>query len=125
MSTGSFYLIRQPKVQPDEDMIDQQPVHSPAIALDGLTKEYPGGMPALAGLTFNVERGEVFGLLGPNGAGKTTTVRMLTGLLSPTEGEATVSGISIRTGGEMLRSRVGLPTENPGLYDRLSGRENL
>jgi len=95
-----------------------------SIEVAGLSKRF-ADRTAVEGLTFNVDRGEVFGLLGPNGAGKTTTVRMLTGLLSPTEGEATVSGISIRTGGEMLRRKVGLLTENPGLYDRLTGRENL
>jgi ABC-2 type transport system ATP-binding protein len=76
-------------------------------------------------LTFQVDPGEVFGLLGPNGSGKTTTVRLLTGLLSPSEGEAVVSGFSIVGGGESLRRAVGLLTENPGLYDRLTARENL
>lgn len=80
---------------------------------------------AVQGLTFDVRPGEVFGLLGPNGAGKTTTVRMLTGLLTPSEGEAHVWGFSARTQGEELRRAVGLLTEQPGLYDRLTARENL
>ena len=95
-----------------------------AIDVAALTKRF-GQRAALDRVTFEVHSGEVFGLLGPNGAGKTTTVRILTGLLSPTEGEATVCGLSVRDGGESLRRSVGLLTENPGLYDRLTARENL
>ncbi len=86
-----------------------------------------GSRVAVEGVSFTVSPGEVFGLLGPNGAGKTTTVRMLTGLLEPTQGSATVAGVEIPAGdnGTTLRSRVGLLTESPGLYDRLSARENL
>lgn len=94
------------------------------IEANGLAKRF-GERVAVSGLTFDVQPGEVFGLLGPNGAGKTTTVRMLTGLLSPTDGEARVFGVDVRTGGVALRRSVGLLTEQPGLYDRLSGRENL
>ncbi len=94
-----------------------------AILVEGLAKRF-GARTAVEGLTFRVGEGEVFGLLGPNGAGKTTTVRMLAGLLSPSAGRATVTGLSIRAG-EPLRRVVGLLTEHPGLYDRLTGRENL
>lgn len=94
------------------------------IRVQGLSKRF-GARTAVEGLSFDVRAGEVFGLLGPNGAGKTTTVRMLTGLLSPSEGDAEVWGHSVRTGGEQLRRAVGLLTEQPGLYDRLSARENL
>jgi len=94
------------------------------IQVQGLAKRF-GGRAAVEGLTFDVRPGEVFGLLGPNGAGKTTTVRMLTGLLQPSEGEAIVWGHSVRTHGEELRRTVGLLTEQPGLYDRLTARENL
>jgi ABC-2 type transport system ATP-binding protein len=94
------------------------------VTATGLAKRF-GDRDAVTGLTFEVRPGEVFGLLGPNGAGKTTTVRMLTGLLTPSEGEATVCGLSVRTGGEALRRTVGLLTEQPGLYDRLTARENL
>lgn len=90
----------------------------------GLAKRF-GTRTAVEGLTFEVLPGEVFGLLGPNGAGKTTTVRMLTGLISPSEGDAEVCGLPVRTRGEAVRARVGLLTEQPGLYDRLSARENL
>lgn len=94
------------------------------ISVQGLAKRF-GARTAVEGLDFHVRPGEVFGLLGPNGAGKTTTVRMLTGLLQPSEGEARVWGHSVRTDGEALRRVVGLLTEQPGLYERLSARDNL
>ena len=94
------------------------------IHVEGLGKRF-GDRVAVEGLSFHVRPGEVFGLLGPNGAGKTTTVRMLTGLLRPSEGEATVWGHRVDRDGEALRKVVGLLTEQPGLYDRLTARENL
>ncbi|MGQ0507399.1 MAG: ABC transporter ATP-binding protein [Myxococcaceae bacterium] len=95
-----------------------------ALSVAQLSKRF-GDRIAVEGLTFEVRAGEVFGLLGPNGAGKTTTVRMLTGLLSPSSGEATVCGIPLGSDGETLRKTIGLLTEQPGLYDRLTARENL
>ncbi|ABF87664.1 ABC transporter, ATP-binding protein [Myxococcus xanthus DK 1622] len=94
------------------------------IHVQDLGKRF-GDRVAVEALSFHVRPGEVFGLLGPNGAGKTTTVRMLTGLLQPTEGEATVWGHRVDRDGEPLRKVVGLLTEQPGLYDRLTARENL
>ena len=94
------------------------------IEVRSLSKVF-GPRTAVEGLYFDVQPGEVFGLLGPNGAGKTTTVRMLTGLLRPSSGSATVCGVALDGDGEALRSRVGLLTEQPGLYDRLTARENL
>ncbi len=94
------------------------------IEVRSLSKQF-GPRVAVEGLDFDVAPGEVFGLLGPNGAGKTTTVRMLTGLLRPSGGRATVCGVPLDGDGEQLRSRVGLLTEQPGLYDRLTARENL
>jgi ABC-2 type transport system ATP-binding protein len=80
---------------------------------------------AVDGITFHVEQGEVFGLLGPNGAGKTTTVRLLNGILPPSEGTARVFGFDPATHGEDIRRRTGVLTETPALYERLSARENL
>jgi ABC-2 type transport system ATP-binding protein len=80
---------------------------------------------AVAGMTFTVEPGEVFGLLGPNGAGKTTTVRLLNGILPPSEGTARVFGFDPTTHGEDIRRKTGVLTETPALYERLSARENL
>jgi ABC-2 type transport system ATP-binding protein len=94
------------------------------IEVVGLAKRF-GERTAVEGLTFEVHPGEVFGLLGPNGAGKTTTVRMLTGLLTPSEGDAVVCGLPVRGNHEKLSRQIGLLTEQPGLYDRLTGRENL
>ena len=97
-----------------------------SVVARGLFRKF-GAYTAVEGLNFEVQAGEVFGLLGPNGAGKTTTVRMLTGLLEPSGGEAEVCGERIPLHGEgtALRKKVGLLTEQPGLYDRLSARENL
>ena len=98
-----------------------------AIEAQGLAKSF-GGRPACRDVSFQVERGEVFGLLGPNGAGKTTTLRMLAGLYAPDAGTARVAGFDIapgRPGPPGLRARVGLLTESPGFYDRLTARENL
>jgi ABC-2 type transport system ATP-binding protein len=80
---------------------------------------------AVRGLTIEVGRGEVFGFLGPNGAGKTTTVRLLASLIGPSEGRAWVEGAEVGVDAHRLRSRVGLLTESPGLYERLSSAENL
>ena len=98
-----------------------------AIEASGLTKSF-GGRAACRDVSFEVERGEVFGLVGPNGAGKTTTLRMLAGLYAPDAGTARVAGFGIapgRPGGPELRRRIGLLTEQPGFYDRLTARENL
>jgi ABC-2 type transport system ATP-binding protein len=76
-------------------------------------------------LSFEVEEGEVFGLLGPNGAGKTTTIRILACLLSPTGGNARVCGFTITDEPAKVRQRVGILTENPCLYERLTAFENM
>jgi ABC-2 type transport system ATP-binding protein len=80
---------------------------------------------AVDDLSLTVEEGEVFGLLGPNGAGKTTTVRMLTALIAPTSGTATVAGYQLGPDDMDVRRRVGILTESPGLYDKLSAEQNL
>ena len=80
---------------------------------------------AVRGIDLEVHRGEVLGLLGPNGAGKTTTVRLLTALIEPSEGSATVDGFDVRDQADQVRARVGILTETPGLYDKLSATANL
>ena len=67
----------------------------PAIEVTDLKKTYRGGIEAVRGISFQVERGEIFGFLGPNGAGKSTTIMMLTTLIKPTGGHATVNGLDI------------------------------
>lgn len=95
-----------------------------AIVARGLGRSF-GPRVAVEGISFEVGTGEVFGLLGPNGAGKTTTVRMLCALLSPSAGEAEICGLRLGRDDVAIRAAVGLLTEQPGLYDRLSARENL
>lgn len=80
---------------------------------------------AVDGLTLEVTEGEVFGFLGPNGAGKTTTVRMLTSLIRPTSGTAQVAGYQVGVDDVKIRRNVGLLTESPGMYERLSAEKNL
>jgi ABC-2 type transport system ATP-binding protein len=80
---------------------------------------------AVDSLTLDVAPGEVFGWLGPNGAGKTTTVRMLTGLIGPSSGRASIYGLEIGRDNQAIRQIVGLLTETPGMYDRLSAEKNL
>jgi ABC-2 type transport system ATP-binding protein len=76
-------------------------------------------------LSFEVGKGEIFGILGPNGAGKTTTIRMLACLLTPTEGTAFVGGFDVVDDSLKVREMVGILTENPSLYDRLTAMENM
>ena len=84
-----------------------------------------GGMEAVAGVSFSVQRGEIFGLLGPNGAGKTTTIRMLTGQIDPTSGSATVAGCDVVKERQRLKERIGVVFEEQNLYERLTARQNL
>ena len=94
------------------------------IYADGLTKRF-GDNTAVDNLTVHIRRGEVFGLLGPNGAGKTTTVRLLTALIAPTSGTATIDGLRLGEDDDALRQKIGILTETPGVYPRLSARQNL
>jgi len=95
-----------------------------SIVAEGLTKRF-NGLTAVDGLSFEVEQGEIFGLLGPNGAGKTTTIRILASLIQPSEGEAYVGGLSVRDDALRVRETIGILTESPSLYERLSAQENL
>ena len=94
------------------------------IVMERLSKQF-GETRAVDGLTLEVNRGEIFGFLGPNGAGKTTTIRMLVALISPTEGTAKVAGYTLGKEDTQIRQAVGILTESPGLYDRLSAEHNL
>lgn len=89
-----------------------------AVELRGVTRRF-GQVLALDDVSLSVSRGEIVALLGPNGAGKTTSTRIIAGVLAPTEGEAVVDGISTRSHASMTRSRVGLVTEQPALYERM------
>jgi ABC-2 type transport system ATP-binding protein len=97
----------------------------PALSVRGLGKSF-GDRVAFEDVSFEIGYGEVFGFLGPNGAGKTTTVRTLGTLIAPTSGSATVAGIPLAPeNGVEIRRRIAVMPESPGLYLRLSVRENL
>ncbi|MGH2507008.1 MAG: ATP-binding cassette domain-containing protein [Ktedonobacteraceae bacterium] len=95
-----------------------------AIETNTLTRAF-GSLVAVDELTLTIPEGTVFGFLGPNGAGKTTTVRMLSALIAPTRGTATVAGHRLGENNEAIRQSIGILTETPGLYDRLSAWQNL
>lgn len=94
------------------------------IQTKGLSKTF-GSVVALKNLDLAVRKGGIFGYLGPNGAGKTTTVRILSGLLKPTSGDATVCGFDVHTQRNDIKRVTGLLPESPGLYSKLSAVEFL
>lgn len=94
------------------------------IEANGLSKDF-GDFRAVDEVSFKVEAGEIFGLLGPNGAGKTTTLRMLSGLLTPTEGQATIAGFGMQDQKMKARQSLGFLTGDMDLYRRLNPRELL
>ena len=94
------------------------------ITTTNLTKKF-GDFTAVDSISLQVNRGEIFGFLGPNGAGKSTTIRMLTTLLTPTSGSATVSGFDIKTQQDKVRTKIGLVAEKIILYDYLTAMENI
>jgi ABC-2 type transport system ATP-binding protein len=95
-----------------------------ALSAHGLTKVI-GDRTIVEDVSFDLQPGEVFGFLGPNGAGKTTTIRMLVGLIKPTQGSVTVCGFDVRRQFEKAMRCIGCIVENPDLYRFMTGRENL
>ena len=94
------------------------------LELTGIVKRY-GDFAAVNGLDLRVPRGEIFGFLGPNGAGKTTTIRMIAGVLEPTEGSIVIGGYDLETHPMQAKSRIGYIPDRPFLYEKLSGGEFL
>lgn len=97
---------------------------APILVARSLTKKI-GEKTIVAGVSFEIAPGEVFGFLGPNGAGKTTTIRMLVGLIRPTTGQVTICGHDVEREFEQAMRNVGCIVETPDLYRFMSGRENL
>jgi ABC-2 type transport system ATP-binding protein len=95
-----------------------------AVETHNLTRRFDG-LTAVAQLNLRIERGEVFGLLGPNGSGKTTTIRMLCGLLEPSEGSALVAGIDVTVAPEQIKQHIGYMAQKVGMYEDLTVAENL
>lgn len=94
------------------------------IRFENITKKF-GKQEAVSELNLSVERGELFGFLGPNGAGKTTTIKMLVGLIAPSNGTIEVGGQYIHTSPEEIKSMIGYIPDEPFLYEYLTGREFL
>ncbi|MFM9225685.1 MAG: ATP-binding cassette domain-containing protein, partial [Actinomycetota bacterium] len=97
---------------------------SAAISARGIVRRF-GDTLAVAGVDLSVATGEIFGFLGPNGAGKSTTVRMLTTLLSPTQGSAEVAGFDVERETEQVRLRIGVALQESALDPKQTGREIL
>jgi len=101
------------------------PAHDTSVVYaDHLSKKF-GQREVVKDLTFNVKRGELFGLVGPDGAGKTTTIRMLAGILEPTEGNAWIEGLSVRDQPEGIKEHIAYMPQRFGLYQDLTVMENL
>ncbi|PLX15298.1 MAG: multidrug ABC transporter ATP-binding protein [Candidatus Muiribacterium halophilum] len=94
------------------------------IVVKGLKKHF-GDFKAVDDVSFSIEKGEIFGFLGPNGAGKSTTIKMLTGLLLPTEGKALINGESVFKDPEKVRENIGYMAQKFSLYDDLKVQENI
>lgn len=95
-----------------------------AIQAENVVKKF-GNFTAINNITLNVPKGSIYGFLGPNGCGKSTTIRVLTGLLSPSEGNVDVLGLEIPKQSELLRLKIGYMTQKFSLYDDLTVQENL
>jgi ABC-2 type transport system ATP-binding protein len=97
-----------------------------AIRIDHVVKQYQGSdRPAVNGLSLTITKGEIYGLLGPNGAGKSTTVMMICGLLLPDSGTISVFGTDPATDGPIVRSKIGVATQDIALFPSLTAMENL
>ncbi len=109
-------------VRNSEDILD--PDDGNAIIVKNLVKKFDD-ITAVNDLSFEVKKGEIFGLLGPNGAGKTTTIKILSGLLNPTSGTATVGGYDVKKNLRKIKELIGVCPQQAAIFKFLTGRENI
>jgi ABC-type multidrug transport system ATPase subunit len=95
------------------------------VRAENLKKVYDNDFTAVKHLDLQVNKGDIYGFLGPNGAGKTTTIRMLTGLLEPTEGQIVLNGLNVRETPQQVKKHIGVLPESHGYYEWMTGREYL
>src|SRR5881392_2963730 len=113
LATSTISMIMYPAMSHD------------GITANGLVREFKGGIRAVDGIDLQIEPGEIYGFLGPNGAGKSTTVHMLTTLLPPTSGRASVAGYDVVREGPKVRATIGAALQETALDPFLTGREHL
>src|SRR5436190_9803697 len=94
------------------------------ITVKSLTKTF-GNFTAVSDISFEVQKGEIFGFLGANGAGKTTAIKMLIGISKPTSGEAMIAGFDVKTNSEMVKKSIGYMSQKFSMYDDLTVKENI
>jgi len=110
----------------NDHIINVENLQKTFYSIRGFWKREKHPVEAVQGISFSVRKGELFGIVGPNGAGKTTTVKMLSTLLLPTSGTATIFGLDVVKDTNLVRPRIGFTFGgNKGLYSRLSGLDNL
>ncbi len=125
MSTATVTAVPPSAAAPDSILQQTAPrTDLPAVRVEALWKRY-GAIEAVAGLSFEIAEGEVFGLLGPNGAGKTTTISVLATRLRPSAGDALVFGHSVRTDVAAVRQMIGVVPQEISLYPKLTAVENV
>ena len=104
---------------------DRRKFKTQTVVLENLSKTFSGGKKAVKDVSLSLEKGEVFGFLGPNGAGKTTTVKLLNGMLVPSEGRCSVMGYDPVRDPEKVHAVSGVLTEHARMYDNMTGLQNL
>jgi len=117
-------IIIQQQPQPNQPFYMANSTPATVIYANGLTKQF-GDFTAVNHISFEVQRGEIFGFLGANGAGKTTAMKMLCGLLQPSSGQATVAGFDVYRQREAIKKNIGYMSQRFSLYDDLTVSENI
>ena len=136
MSAGSMSTVQEASATPaaittfsggkrPSGKVPAGPSSKSIVTVTDLVKVYDPNIRAVDGISFHVERGEIFGFLGPNGAGKSTTIKVLTTLLRKTAGEAFVDGFDVDRDASKVREVIGYGAQDVGVDDDLTGRENL